>query len=652
MAEIPTADEAFGNLPSADEAFGPELDPGFAARSYLAAKDSLSRVVNTFGVGAREGFGEEPIATPSTVFSPETEKALRDYGVFNDYTKGQADFSRAMFEGVFRPAAAALSLAGRTFSAGLSSVAEAASQEVEETGLVPKGSFTGSKGLVGALQDPSMLMAFPLAAPEATAAQRFPGASGKVAGFAEGHAADFGAMTHEEGFTIPLEKVLAKARADGVLGEGEAGYYDAVPLTPEHAQARMHAAEEAGDHVPIPQPAPTDIHGMARRVDPDTMQQYDELTAQRDRYRQAVADLANQREALPEAAAAKQEIDTILGKVHGVEDRLTKKQAERLADAQGRLETALHEETPAMAKARKLLLEADYAMRDLAPAVSAAYRRAGEIVGDAEVTPTANLEAASKGEPPLLKNPEPAAYPSRQNLDVVSGKAHADEMGQIESDAVAGLAKPAATVEGAARPEIKPTVGGKPVGYGNLRPIEGTGDLIVRKLAEGVEARAIQSDLVDHFGDLPEYRQLSMAEQAKQAGLLLSEDYERAKDVAMGLKQPPKGLLPESVFVAVEKRALAEGDVETLRELATGSKLTKAATTMGQRIRTLGERDPSSPIGAIQEVQDARRADLERRSGDTAIKDAINSVRTEMRRSSATMAHWEDFIKAITCEGE
>lgn len=143
-----------------------------------------------------------------------------------------------------------------------------------------------------------------------------------------------------------------------------------------------------------------------------------------------------------------------------------------------------------------------------------------------------------------------------------------------------------------------------PVSAQELPP--GAPEVRTRGLSKGVEEKAIEKKLTEGLGNLPEYEVVNMKEQAKKASDIISQDYEQAKRIAMGQDPVPQGVLPESVFVAVENRALAEGDINTLRDLATNSTLTTEATTMGQRIRTLAERNPESPIKAIQELQRAR----------------------------------------------
>lgn len=198
--------------------------------------------------------------------------------------------------------------------------------------------------------------------------------------------------------------------------------------------------------------------------------------------------------------------------------------------------------------------------------------------------------------------------------------------------------------------EIQPTGEAQKVGRTTqtLKPIEGTGETKVRGLSQGVEAKAIENKLTSNFGDLPEYQAVSMAEQAQRASDLITKDHETAKSIALGEKAPPKGVLPESVFVAVENKAIAEGDVQTLQDLA-NSKLSASATTMGQRIRTLGERDPTSPVGAIQEVQKARADALQNKDIAKQVQEGIKQIQDSIKSVKTTKETWGSFVDSITC---
>lgn len=182
-----------------------------------------------------------------------------------------------------------------------------------------------------------------------------------------------------------------------------------------------------------------------------------------------------------------------------------------------------------------------------------------------------------------------------------------------------------------------------------LTAVEGTGETRTRTLAAGVEQKALANHLELTVGDLPEYRTIKMADQAERASALLAEDPELAIRVATGDAPAPRGLLPESVFVAVEQRAIAEGDVSTLRDLATG-RLTTEATTMGQRIRALGERDPESPVSAIQDIVKTRSGgakNAERVSRATEAE--VQAITKHVDALPIDVGAWESFLARLQC---
>ena len=1029
-APAPSAQDFFGAgdpkaptsaLPTPEQFFAASTPQSGAAHDTIwsSVESAGARILNHVGYGFQDNWGSRPIGLDS-----DTEGALRKAGVINDYQQGHDTFVKSINEAIIRPAADFADLAARTPGAVLGAISGGLGQAGEEV------AGTKANAVRGAL-------AFPLKAAGEAAEEVSQGALGEAPALAE-------AGRVPEVAASERATEAARARSAGVVGEGEAGFYGAEPLTPENVAARADAAKDAGITPPPPLPPPPDIHALARRIDPETFEQYDALALERDQHRQTVAALGAEREASPEALEAQNQIDTILGKVHGVEDRLTNAARARLAEAQDRLDTALNAETPEMAAARNALMEADFKMRDLAPEVSAAYRSAQEIApnipevaepvkapgegggaeepakegepqappaiatgaeveaegapqpvpavaageagAEAEVAPPSvtggeklgagegldsgkivsfpvkagamglpdgqslyvrkvgenkyewqlgdegkygdgegalgggivgahvsrgtlgnifkdlGIEDAGREKAPVdegvaaeragagtqaaegaqpaptatgatqepvptsrfrqaatdvdehrsprparsnilqaikdlgglkLKNEDGSATPVpdvqgamqdfkrkppgvvnnakgltpermhealaergwfgqgdigpealvdalrsqaggrdvfhpesglaeaharravldhemteagvlptddravaaeklsqwRQTEIDAAGKmeglrARADELGVshdaattydellgdvLEREAIQGdltgheldsyerdvyeqltdadlseldrlategphpergageaafpIPEPGEPLARAAEGGVQPSegaagnregaaeLGGAGARTGELAAIEGGGDLQTRGLSEGVEAKAIEDGLTSTFGDLPEYRQLSMADQAAKAQALIDSDYETAKAIALGDAPAPEGLLPESVFVGVEKRALAEGDVDTLRQLATRSRLTTAATTMGQRIWTLGERDPSSPVGAILEVQKAREADLAKRMDiAAATRDTVSEIRDEMHAAASKVDAWRDFIAQISCD--
>lgn len=197
--------------------------------------------------------------------------------------------------------------------------------------------------------------------------------------------------------------------------------------------------------------------------------------------------------------------------------------------------------------------------------------------------------------------------------------------------------------------QVERALGGSPAGSVEPRTVTGTGEVKTRGLSLGVEAKAVEKELVSNLGDLPEYQVVNMADQAQKATDIVAKDYEQAKRIAQGKELPPTDVLPESVFVAVEKKALKEGDVTTLRDLATG-KLATEATTMGQRIRTLAERNPESPVRAIREIAEARKAKRGNKDISPIRRSDLTEAKKAVERSRPTKQNWADFIKEIQCK--
>jgi hypothetical protein len=195
-----------------------------------------------------------------------------------------------------------------------------------------------------------------------------------------------------------------------------------------------------------------------------------------------------------------------------------------------------------------------------------------------------------------------------------------------------------------------------PTGEGKVAEVPGGGETKVRGLAAGVEEKAIENKLVKNLGDLgdlPKYAVDNMAEQSRKAVELLNKDYDMAKRIAMGEELPPNDILPESVFIAVENRAIKEGDVATIKSLGVSSELVKEATMMGKRLRVLAERDPESPVTAINEVVKARQESAQKRLKTKDVKKLVekdvSDIRKEMKKTSATKETWTDFIKSLEC---
>jgi hypothetical protein len=597
-------------IPSLDDILGPSSPPSWVSSSDRAIQNFTQHVLNGFGYGAQQAFGTEPVATPYTALSPETADSLKKLGVFNDYTKGQNALVRSMAEGTIRTLSSGAQLFGRASSAvagGFLGAAAGAGEQLGITGL------TGEEGLVGAATDPGMLMLLgPLG----------------MSGVPEAEVANARRISN-------LKTTVSSARANGVIGETAGQFYGAEPLTPADVTARADAARETGEAPAPPLSPPKDVHELARRIDPEAFYQYDDFAVQKQMHRETIQRLADERRTLPEAQEAENTINTILGKVAGVQDRLTNVARQRLEDAQVRLHEILTTDSPEMTEAREALQAADVKQRDLVPDVAAAYRQARDMMPEKageEITPAANENKAVEPKQATEEiTPEPGPL-----------------LAQYEKDREAvGVPKVEPIVRPQEAGEAGPSTGAERTTTG-LRSIKGTGEVEQRALSEGVAAKAIEKGLSDNFGDILTYNVGEHAPQFEQVAQIIATDYERAKDIAMGRRQPPPGVHPEAFFVGVENEAIARGDAETIRDLGTRSKLSAAATTMGQRIRLLGERDPTAPTGAIQDVQAARmKAAPDLQAQTEAV---VNEIKAARRAAASPKAAWDNFIAQITCK--
>ncbi len=171
-------------------------------------------------------------------------------------------------------------------------------------------------------------------------------------------------------------------------------------------------------------------------------------------------------------------------------------------------------------------------------------------------------------------------------------------------------------------------------------------------VSASIEARAIEKGLISGFKDLPEYKTVNLKDQAIKVGTILKENPKLAKQIALGEVEPPQGVLPEMMMNAVENRALEQGDVATLKALAT-SKTSAEGTLMGQRIRAYGERNTESPVSAIKDVLKARKEAGIKKFGTDDVKKVgskeLKQGKDTIRKHAPTEKSWGGFIESIIC---
>lgn len=176
------------------------------------------------------------------------------------------------------------------------------------------------------------------------------------------------------------------------------------------------------------------------------------------------------------------------------------------------------------------------------------------------------------------------------------------------------------------------------------------------KLARGVKQKALKNKLIygfdKRFRDLPDYDKVTVKDQGAKATDMVLNDYDRAVRVAMGEELPPHGVLPESVFVALENHAIDSKNVDLLARLANRSTLVGEATGMGQRLRMLAERNPDSAVSQMTDVIKARSKAIEKKTGKTTAKaksDVVKDIKKKIKQPIPTKEDWTAFVSKITC---
>lgn len=239
---------------------------------------------------------------------------------------------------------------------------------------------------------------------------------------------------------VPVPTV-AQAGDTKVMGPGvtESVFHGTEEQDP---QAAMTAQDTARTEQSIlGQPPEADLHALARRIDPDTFQRYDELSQRRDAFRQWISEYNSPPPEDFSALEAKQQelqaqldahIESQNGYSSGQEARRlraqirdTQSQYKALQDRQQAFAEGRGVETPELATVRQHLQATDYEMRDLAPDVSAAYRRAADAAGhgfEPEATPIAETPSTAPAEAapqeatpaaPAIETPGTPAPPPR-----------------------------------------------------------------------------------------------------------------------------------------------------------------------------------------------------------------------------------------------
>lgn len=482
--QLPTAQDAFGpDTPTPDQAF-PDQEHSGGLSDYLFNQNPFAHVMKAFGQGFEQQWGSEPLG-----LSQDSEKELRDLGIFNDYNSGRTNLVKSFNEAVIRPTVSGLDFAQRlipSLLAGASTAATQAGQEEVKTAPVTGRVIGAGLGTVGELL----------------------GLASQGAGME---------------FIGPGEVSLSKARAEGAIGESQGEFFGTKPLTDAQAEARARAIGEL--HVQGQEP---DIHNLARQIAPETMAHYDGLLDRQDFLSRSITALRDAREEDPDVQAAQGKIDDILDRVNGDESELSDQRAEELSKARDEKDELLRRVTPEEENLQSELRTINDHLTNLGPDVRYAYSEAQKALSEAsgkapetvppeEVPPTAPgkevTPEASKG-----LSGEIASDASQKLQEAGRPLEEADAIGQLieahyqaRADRFQGKLGTARELYDRDFPEI--IQGGKMVAGKTLNKVFNQAGLrVARRLPDGTvrigEPGQLHTELYDEFDLKDQNRQL------------------------------------------------------------------------------------------------------------------------------------------------
>ena len=174
-----------------------------------------------------------------------------------------------------------------------------------------------------------------------------------------------------------------------------------------------------------------------------------------------------------------------------------------------------------------------------------------------------------------------------------------------------------------------------PVGEGKLKAsrLQARVNKVLDKTPE-----AIKEEL-----GLATYNEMSRDANIAAATKFVTENPAEAMKVLTGEIPAPKGILRNSLYVAMENNAV--GDVELAQKLASLS-----STRYGQEINILSKLNPDNPVRAMRNIIEVREKAYEARTGKKsteAIKKTTATIKEKIKIPDKY--DWKSFIKSIEC---
>ena len=173
----------------------------------------------------------------------------------------------------------------------------------------------------------------------------------------------------------------------------------------------------------------------------------------------------------------------------------------------------------------------------------------------------------------------------------------------------------------------------------------------VSKIAKSIEEKSIEQNLTKEFGHLAEYTPIVIKEQAQRASDLINNNIDEARRVIRGKKPLPEGLKGTALITAMEEHIKNTADGELASELA-ASPLVSGTSAAAQELRLAAERDPASPVKAIEdinkELEKTAKRKLPGKILGKAKADTVSKIKNNIKNANTTQS-WKAFIESIRC---
>lgn len=167
--------------------------------------------------------------------------------------------------------------------------------------------------------------------------------------------------------------------------------------------------------------------------------------------------------------------------------------------------------------------------------------------------------------------------------------------------------------------------------------------------AQRIANKALDMKLTDKYGDLPQFKGVNIKEQRASIEDFIQNHRQEAENVIDGTGPIPEGMHPQLLHSILEDTATKEANGPLLDKLAhsdINTELSKGAQSM----RLSQERDPDSPVEAVKQIKNAKKAVAEKRAGTTVEKETQKAVQSVKKSTIITTKdQLNDFIKGLQC---